>query len=606
MKTWINLWIVWLWALNLYGWEISINNTSSYPDEGRAILEYGSDLLVVGTVRTGPFSFQRDVFVGRYAQSDGSVIWQKRYGYGNDDFAYKAILSNNELVIVGYSVNGSYADLWIFKVDPATGNVINELRLDLNNPFSDDDLAFRIGEDATYFLVTGMTRGGADVDFFLVRINKASFSVSGVWIYDVGGNDRGYSILAHSNGDYYICGTTTAGAGATDLMLVRISSSTGNIVWAKAYGGGDYDQGYDLIEHSDGSILVVGGTQSYPAPGAHEGWVVRIDAGTGALISNMTLGDGMSAKDDHFEDISSTIDGGYVLTGHFGSSLGHGSNDASIVKLSPTLTYEWAYAIGTSGNEFGYDIIQTSSGIYALTGFNAITGQGNNIYIAAHNNPPTNCNALSASLSINTSFSPTITSLGSSRRTGFSSGGIGAAINNAGVVNVICPDVLPYYELSLLIRNSDVWRLKLSEGIEVDSLWLEKWERDQFQIVTSIRGYLKEGNSIDFPSPSVPGLYRVRVLTVDQTLLFSNGVVFTLFSQKPHIAISSESLYIQFPSDGSDSWQIEIYNLSGRLLFWNETSQPTYRIPLGYLISPIVVIHLQSATETYVYKLRID
>lgn len=60
-------------------------------------------------------------------------------------------------------------------------------------------------------------------------------------------------------------------AGENDIWLIR-TDATGNRVWQRNFGGSGLDFGFDAIENSDNSILLVGETSSDDFPGLqHKG-----------------------------------------------------------------------------------------------------------------------------------------------------------------------------------------------------------------------------------------------------------------------------------------------------------------------------------------------
>jgi hypothetical protein len=80
-------------------------------------------------------------------------------------------------------------------------------------------------------------------------------------------NEWGNSLIQTSDGGYAIAGTTTSfGAGLSDAYLVKLDAN-GNLQWTKTIGGKNFEDGYSLIQTSDGGYVIAGQTNSFGAGG---------------------------------------------------------------------------------------------------------------------------------------------------------------------------------------------------------------------------------------------------------------------------------------------------------------------------------------------------
>ena len=102
-----------------------------------------------------------------------------------------------------------------------------------------------------------------------------------LWNQTYGGTseDRGYSVLAASDGGYIIAGSTGSfsgpfGAGESDVYLVK-TNSEGNMLWSQTYGGTDDEYGRSVQVASDGGYIIAGETYSFGA-GRADIYLVRI------------------------------------------------------------------------------------------------------------------------------------------------------------------------------------------------------------------------------------------------------------------------------------------------------------------------------------------
>ena len=105
--------------------------------------------------------------------------------------------------------------------------------------------------------------------------------------------------------------------------------------WNKTYGGTGYDEAYALVQTADGGYALVGDTDSFGA-GYSDFWLVKTDA-SGIVQCNKTYG---GAADDYPWDLVQTADGGYALVG-WTASFGAGNNDFWLVKTDVESGLAW-------------------------------------------------------------------------------------------------------------------------------------------------------------------------------------------------------------------------------------------------------------------------
>ncbi len=84
-------------------------------------------------------------------------------------------------------------------------------------------------------------------------------------------------------------------------------------------------------------------------------------------------------KDDSFESIVQSSDGGYALAGQT-YSFGAGNRDMYLVKTDSTGDLQWSKTFGGVGDEFASSIVKNSDGGYTLAGFTNSYGVGATIY----------------------------------------------------------------------------------------------------------------------------------------------------------------------------------------------------------------------------------
>jgi hypothetical protein len=235
------------------------------------------------------------------------------------------------------------------------------------------------------YAVAGYTQsfGAGGEDVYVVKLD-GSGNIQ--WTRTIGGqyNDMGASIIQTTDGGYAMAGYTQSfGAGDFDVYIVKLDGS-GNIQWTRTIGGGSEDRGYSIIQTSDGGYAVAGWTWSFGA-GWKDVYVVKLD-GSGNIQWTRTIGG--QYNDDMGASIIQTTDGGYAVAG-FTASFGYGGFDVYtekldvyVVKLDGSGNIQWTRTIGGSNWNEGHSIIQTTDGGYAVAGSTASFGAGNyDVYV---------------------------------------------------------------------------------------------------------------------------------------------------------------------------------------------------------------------------------
>ncbi len=252
------------------------------------------------------------------------------------------------------------------------------------------DKAFSLGQFAKAIRIYEESLRYFDSEKARTNIEKARNKPSGVFAKSLGGKsyDEGRQIILSQSGHYLITGRTSSkGAGNADLYLVKVSTN-GELIWDKTFGGQDEEQGYDLLELSNGDILVVGYSDSYDAednPGNKNMYVIRTDA-SGNKLWEKHFGDLNSI--DEGKAIVPANDGGFIVLGNsMNLSPAAGlepNNDIVVLKIDDKGNKIWQKNFGSAVNDEGNSLIATPEG-YVIVG--ATEAKGNwDLYLLAIDN----------------------------------------------------------------------------------------------------------------------------------------------------------------------------------------------------------------------------
>lgn len=211
------------------------------------------------------------------------------------------------------------------------------------------------------------------------------------WQKTVGGTryEDALSIKETRDGGYIVCGHTISSDGdlsanhgdSYDVLVFKLDNS-GNLLWAKNYGGNGYDAALSIEETPDGGYIFAGYTESNNQDvsgnhGSYDAWVVKLDV-NGNIQWQKCIG---GSSRDYAWAVKPTPDGGYVIAGYTDSnngdiSLNRGSFDIMVAKLDASGNLQWLNTFGGSAEEWALDIVNTTGGGFLVAGY-TFSGNGN-------------------------------------------------------------------------------------------------------------------------------------------------------------------------------------------------------------------------------------
>ncbi|MFS4466359.1 hypothetical protein [Maribacter sp. 2210JD10-5] len=223
-------------------------------------------------------------FWGTKIDEKAQLQWRGYFGGTNNDRAHAVVQAEDDgFVMAGFSesndfdisdTQGSY-DFWMVKVD-SKGNMLWERSFGGSGIEISYDIAKT--SDNGYVLVGNTFSTDGDIsnnkgesDIWMIKVNDAG---SLVWEKTFGGSqfEAAQAVIQSADGGFMLVGNTKStdkdtntNVGENDIWLIK-TDAEGSMVWQKSFGGTGIDFGFDLVENSDGSILVVGQTESQDFP----------------------------------------------------------------------------------------------------------------------------------------------------------------------------------------------------------------------------------------------------------------------------------------------------------------------------------------------------
>lgn len=239
-------------------------------------------------------------FWGIKLNAEGVVQWRRYFGGSNNDRAYDAIQSNDgNIIMAGTSESDDF---------------------DVENPRGSYDFwAVKISLEGD--LISEKSFGGSSIDL-------------------------GYSVNKTINGNYIFAGDTRSDdldidniRGNADFWVVQFDDHL-NMIWEETYGGTDFESARDAIQLFSGNLLICGSTRSNDGQvsqnyGQNDAWIVTTD-GNGNFINELSVG---GSSLDLLQKAVELQDGSVIVVGSSESSdnlvqENKGDKDVLLIKLN--------------------------------------------------------------------------------------------------------------------------------------------------------------------------------------------------------------------------------------------------------------------------------
>lgn len=201
-----------------------------------------------------------------------------------------------------------------------------------------------------------------DVDEEDVYVVKLDQKGNLVWNKTYGGweSDRGYAITRTRDNYYVITGAAVEKTGIGDDVLFLRINGDGGVVSEKHYGGNAWDWGSDIVELSDGKILIGGITEQFWTH-TYDPYMVKVEAKGDLIWKRRVPVDG----DFQFGAMLETQEGNVLVVGTVTDTLGLDS-DIIVLNVDQNGKQVWNRTYGGDGKEFGHDLLDTGDGYLVL------------------------------------------------------------------------------------------------------------------------------------------------------------------------------------------------------------------------------------------------
>lgn len=214
------------------------------------------------------------------------------------------------------------------------------------------------------YLIGGSTnhQSNGDFDMYMFKINKEG-EID--WESNFGGEkaDFGYSVVATTDDEYAIIGTTKSkGDESGDIYLVK-TSDRGNFLWEKHFGSDALELTKSAIYTSDDNLLIAGTTFG---GSTNDVLLIKTVNASSDITWEKTFGAGGYA---YGESVTVTPDGDYVVAGHISDINDPSNADVYLIKTNSNGDLLWEQIFKDPPGAFGLSIANGSDNGFVITGY---------------------------------------------------------------------------------------------------------------------------------------------------------------------------------------------------------------------------------------------
>lgn len=260
--------------------------------------------------------------LGIRLNASGNIVWFGQFGGNRDEMAFSVCLSEDG----GYIFSGmtetftsGYNAAYVVKTN---ANGVKQW----SRSFEDDDdedwllSSIKTKDGGNVFAGYTNSYGPGRCGMYLIKLKSSGETE---WRRSYGGNNHrseGYSIKETADGGFVIAGSilqTGIGNGrAKDVYVIRLKPD-GDTLWTRTYGGSLDEEGRSVAISADGGYIISGYTKSFGS-GLEDIYVLKLKA-NGDPLWIKTFGD--KGTDEGYSLVE-TSDGGIVLAGKWDSGNG--------------------------------------------------------------------------------------------------------------------------------------------------------------------------------------------------------------------------------------------------------------------------------------------
>ncbi len=222
-------------------------------------VDSGDNVVVTGS-STQDYQTWHGYYTLKY-DSSGNKLWDKTYegGHGNDLANSVAVDSGDNVIVTGFSYDGTTLNYYTIKYSPE-GDLLWDKVYD--SGLADGALDIAVDSDDN-IVISGASSNGTTMDYYTIKYSPDG---NELWhqVYDSGYDDRAYGVVVDSQDNVVITGSHST-PPSEDGMLREWNccytikyNSDGNELWHTTYDGEYQECAYKVAVDSNDNIIISG------------------------------------------------------------------------------------------------------------------------------------------------------------------------------------------------------------------------------------------------------------------------------------------------------------------------------------------------------------